>query len=119
MPKILVVEDDAELRKIYRSALERENIEVFEAVDGQDALDHFDAIDPDLVILDMMMPRISGEDLLPALRARPKGKNVRLVVITAFPQYREHALRFDVDQFLTKPVRPSEIVHAVRSALKT
>jgi two-component system, OmpR family, response regulator len=118
MPRILVVEDDAELRQIYRSALEREKLEVFEASDGQDALDNFTAIAPDLVILDMMMPRLDGEALLAEIRARPDGDRVRMVVITAFPQYREQALNFNVDQFLTKPVRPSEIVHAVLAALK-
>lgn len=118
MAKILIVEDDAELRQIYRSALEREDLDVYEAADGQAALDMFVEIAPDIMLLDMMMPRLSGEDVLIQLRDNPAAQNTRLVVITAYPQFREQALSYGVDQFLTKPVKPSEIVHAVLAALK-
>lgn len=119
MPKILVIEDDIELRRIYRSALEREQFEVFEAADGEEGLQKFEEIRPDLIILDMMMPRVGGPAVLEALHNRPGGHNTRLVVITAFPQYRESALSYNVDQFLTKPVRPSDIVQAVIAALES
>ena len=115
MPKILVIEDDIELRRIYRAALERENFEVFEAANGNDGLQKFEEIEPDLIILDMMMPVANGTVVLEYLAQQ--SKQVRLIVITAFPQYRESALNYNVDQFLTKPIRPSEIVQSVLSAL--
>lgn len=114
---VLVIEDDAELRQIYRQALEREDYTIYEAVDGADALERLEEILPDLVILDMMMPRMGGPTLLQMLRQNPRFSQVRLVVITAYPQFRESALNYEVDQFLTKPVRPAEIVQAVRAAL--
>lgn len=114
---VMVIEDDAELRQIYRQALEREDYVIYEAVDGADALERLEEVSPDLVILDMMMPRMGGPTLLQMLRQNPRYNHVRLVVITAYPQFRESALNYNVDQFLTKPVRPAEIVQAVRSAL--
>lgn len=115
---ILIVEDDEELRNIYRQALQREQYVVYEAVDGADALQQIDGIMPDLVILDMMMPRMGGPTVLQMLRQNPLYEKMRFVVITAYPQFRESALSYNVDQFLTKPVRPSEIVEAVRAALE-
>lgn len=115
---ILIVEDDEELRSIYRQALEREAFVVHEAADGADALEHLEKDVPDLAILDMMMPRMGGPTLLQMLRQNPALSEMRIVVITAYPQFRESALSYDVDQFLTKPVRPAEIVQAVRAALE-
>ncbi len=115
---ILIVEDDEELRNIYRQALQREQYVVYEAVDGADALQQIDGIMPDLVILDMMMPRMGGPTVLQMLRQNPLYEKMRFVVITAYPQFRESALSYNVDQFLTKPVRPSEIVEAVRAAIE-
>lgn len=114
---ILIVEDDSELRQIYRQALERYDYVIHEAFDGADALEKINDIQPDLIILDMMMPRMGGPTVLQIIRQTPELANVRLVVITAYPQFRESALNFNVDQFLTKPVRPQEIVQAVQMAL--
>ncbi len=114
---ILIVEDDSELRQIYRQALERHNYHILEAFDGADALEKINEVQPDLVILDMMMPRMGGPTVLQIIRQTPELANIRLVVITAYPQFRESALNYNVDQFLTKPVRPQEIVQAVQMAL--
>ncbi len=113
--KILVVEDDPELRNIYRQTLERGHYAVFEAQNGIEALQQFDAILPDLVILDMMMPTMNGADVLPRLREKPHGQHIPLIVITAYPKFRESALHYRVDHFLTKPVRPQEILQAVEA----
>ncbi|NDJ85513.1 MAG: response regulator [Chloroflexi bacterium] len=116
--RILIIEDDEELRQIYRQALEREAYEIYEAADGTIAVDALESIQPHLIVLDMMMPNMRGPDVLEAIRQNPTLTDVRLVVITAYPQFRESALSYEVDQFLTKPVRPSEIVQAIKLALE-
>jgi CheY-like chemotaxis protein len=114
---VLIVDDDTELRKIYRQTLERNGYHVREAEDGARAIEMLSEEVPDLIILDMMMPRMSGSTVLKLLNENPSYGNVRLVVITAYPHFRDTALNFNVDQFLAKPVRPSDVVNAVRTAL--
>lgn len=114
---ILVIDDDPELRKIYRHTLERADYRVVEAEDGESALRIIHEAKPNVIILDMMMPKMNGEMVLQAIRQNPSLTDARLVVITAYPQYRESALHFGVDQFLTKPVHPAEIVSAVGATL--
>ncbi|MBI5930228.1 MAG: response regulator [Chloroflexi bacterium] len=118
-PTVLVVEDDAELRMIYRQTLERVNYQVVEAFDGADAIQQTAEFTPDVIILDMMMPRMGGPTVLQLIRQNPALEKTRLVVITAYPQFRESALKYDVDLFLTKPVRPIEIINAVKTALES
>jgi CheY-like chemotaxis protein len=114
---VLVVEDDAELRMIYRQTLERANYAVVEAFDGADAIQQTAELVPDVVILDMMMPRMGGPTVLQLIRQNPALEKSRLVVITAYPQFRESALKYNVDLFLTKPVRPIEIINAIKTVL--
>jgi CheY-like chemotaxis protein len=114
---VLIVDDDTELRLIYRQTLERNGFRVREAQDGVQAMEMLNEEMPDLIILDMMMPRMSGSTVLKLLADNDKFANVRLVLITAYPHFRETAISFNVDQFLAKPVRPSDVVNAVRTAL--
>jgi CheY-like chemotaxis protein len=114
---VLVVEDDAELRMIYRQTLERANYTVVEAFDGADAIQQTAELVPDVVILDMMMPRMGGPTVLQLIRQNPALEKSRLVVITAYPQFRDSALKYNVDLFLTKPVRPIEIINAIKTVL--
>ena len=114
---VLIVDDDAELRRIYRQTLERSGYHVREAQDGVEAMEMLNTDIPALIILDMMMPRMSGSTVLKLLSENEKFANVRLVLITAYPHFRDTALNFNVDQFLAKPVRPSDVVNAVKTAL--
>lgn len=116
-PVVLIVEDDEELRLIYRQTLERHDFTVFEAKDGAVALQEIIDKKPDVIILDMMMPRMAGTALLQVLDDKSKFPESHLIVITAYPHFRETALSHDVDQFLVKPVRPADVVNAVKSAL--
>ncbi len=118
-PTVLIVEDDAELRMIYRQTLERENYQVVEASDGADAIQKTADFVPDVIILDMMMPHMGGPTLLQLLRQNPAMEKTRLVVITAYPNFRAAALKYNVDLFLTKPVRPIEIINAIKTALES
>jgi CheY-like chemotaxis protein len=115
---VLVVEDDAELRMIYRQTLERAAYLVYDAQDGADAIQKLTEIVPDVIVLDMMMPRMGGPTVLQLVRQNPALEKTRLIVITAYPQFRDSALKYEVDLFLTKPVRPIEIINAIKTALE-
>lgn len=117
MTTILIVDDDAELRGIYRHTLERQGYNVAEAEDGVEAIKQINSSKPDVLILDMMMPRMAGANVLKMLAESETLESIRRVVVTAYPNYRDTALNYNVDQFLVKPVRPSDIVNAVKFAL--
>lgn len=114
---ILIVEDDAEMRNIYRRTLERAGYEVVEARDGQDGLSKLEEHTPALLIVDMLMPNMNGAAFLERVRDNPEFVETPAIVITAFPRHRETAVDFAAYQFLTKPVRPNDILAAVRKAL--
>ncbi len=80
---VLVVDDDLDLRARLRTQLERGGLQVIEAADGQEALAEVDRSVPGLVLLDLMMPVMDGFAFLKALRARPHGRNIPVVVLTA------------------------------------
>lgn len=102
--KILLVEDDTALAGVYRSRLELEGFEVQEVNNGEEALSA--AIDhrPDLILLDAMMPKISGFDVLDILRNTPDTANIRVIMLTALsqPKDKERAESLGVDDYLVK-----------------
>ena len=81
--KILLVEDDAALSGVYRSRLEMEGFEIAEVANGEDALSSAIKFKPDLILLDAMMPKISGFDVLDILRNTPQTANIRIIMLTA------------------------------------
>lgn len=102
--KILLVEDDTALAAVYRSRLELEGFEIREVNNGEDALSAAIAFKPDLVLLDAMMPKISGFDVLDILRNTPETTNVRVIMLTALsqPKDKERAEQLGVDDYLVK-----------------
>ena len=102
--KILLVEDDTALSAVYRSRLEIEGFDVREANNGEDALSATVECRPDLILLDVMMPKISGFDVLDILRNTPETANVRIIMLTALsqPKDRERAESLGVDDYLVK-----------------
>lgn len=102
--KILLVEDDTALAAVYRSRLELEGFEIHEVHNGEDALSATVAFRPDLIVLDAMMPKISGFDVLDILRNTPETTNVRVIMLTALSQQkdRERAEALGVDEYLVK-----------------
>lgn len=114
---ILIVDDDAELRMLYRLILEREGYTVVEAANGVDALRFLNTQTPDLIIMDVLMPLLGGEGVMRKLQQLPVLDNVRIIVLTAYPRFRDSVFFLRADQFLVKPVTPQQIVAAVRAAL--
>ena len=102
--KILLVEDDMALSAVYRSRLEIEGFDVREANNGEDALSATVEYRPDLILLDVMMPKISGFDVLDILRNTPETANVRIIMLTALsqPKDKERAESLGADDYLVK-----------------
>ena len=118
--KILLVEDDTALASVYRSRLELEGFDVCEANNGEDALSLAVSEHPDLVLLDVMMPKISGFDVLDILRNTPETTNIRVIMLTALsqPKDKERAEQLGVDDYLVKSqVVIDDVIERVRHHL--
>lgn len=102
--KLLLVEDDVALAAVYKSRLELEGLDVKEVNNGEEALSAAMEYHPDLVLLDAMMPKISGFDVLDILRNTPETANVKIIMLTALsqPKDRERAEALGVDDYLVK-----------------
>ncbi len=102
--KILLVEDDHALANVYSSRLELEGFEVKHVVNGEDALSSAMGYKPDLILLDVMMPKITGFDVLDILRNTPETSGVKIIMLTALSQSkdRERAEQLGVDDYLVK-----------------
>ncbi len=114
--RVLVVDDDDVIRQLITINLELEGFEVTTAVDGQDCLDKVKDVDPVVVTLDIMMPRVDGWETAGRLRADPDTAGVKVVLLSARAQ--EADLRrgdgLGVDSYLTKPFDPDDLIATVR-----
>ena len=102
--KILLVEDDTALAAVYKSRLELEGFEIREVNNGEEALSAAIEFKPDLILLDAMMPKISGFDVLDILRNTPDTTNIKVIMLTALsqPKDKERAEALGVDDYLVK-----------------
>src|SRR3954452_15903404 len=116
-PLILVVDDEQSYRDALRVALEREGFRVETASDGAEAVEKFDAHKPALVLLDVMLPRISGIDVCRELRTRSQ---VPIIMVTARTAEIDAVVGLEVgaDDYVNKPFRLRELVARVRAALR-
>ena len=113
---MLVVDDDEVIRQLIAVNLTLEGFDVATAVDGQDCLDKVAAIDPDVITLDVMMPRLDGWVTAGQLRRNPQTSRIRVVLITARAQEddKNRGREIGVDAYLTKPFDPGEMIRVVR-----
>ena len=118
-PRILVVEDVPLGLAVLRMHLEAEGFEVLTARDGVEALDQAREGHPDLVLLDLMLPRLSGERVCQELRADPRTQGLPIVVVSARVQEAERLRAFaaGADAFITKPYDRERLVSEVRTRL--
>jgi two-component system response regulator RegX3 len=116
-PLILVVDDEQSYRDALAVALQREGFLVETAADGPDAIERFDAARPALVLLDVMLPKISGIDVCRELRARSR---VPIIMVTARNAEIDAVVGLEVgaDDYVTKPFRLRELIARVRAALR-
>jgi DNA-binding response OmpR family regulator len=114
--RVLVVDDDEVIRQLIAVNLQLEGFDVETAVDGQDCLDRVSEIDPDVITLDVMMPRLDGWETAIQLRRSPNTAHIKVVLITARAQEddKAHGAQVGADAYLTKPFDPNEMIRVVR-----
>ncbi|MFG2329003.1 response regulator [Streptomyces sp. NPDC048604] len=113
--RVLVVDDNRVIRQLIRVNLELEGFEVVTAADGAECLDVVHQVCPDVVTLDVVMPRLDGLRTAARLRDDPQTSGVPVAIISACTPYEvEGGLAAGVDAFLAKPFEPAELVRVVR-----
>ena len=120
MPKkILIVDDEPNIVISLEFLMKKEGFEVAIANDGEDALAKVDSFGPDLVLLDVMMPRKSGFEVCEALRADPVKSSLKIVMLTAKGRDTEVAkgLAIGADAYMTKPFSTKELLAMVKAML--
>jgi type II secretory ATPase GspE/PulE/Tfp pilus assembly ATPase PilB-like protein len=117
--KVLLVEDEDALRRVMKDLLEREGFTVFEAADGVIALDEIDRSAPDIVVLDLNLPRLDGYGVLSHLRSRPATATLPVIVLTAKGDEDSEVRVFEygASDYLTKPFRPRALSARLHSLL--
>jgi CheY-like chemotaxis protein len=117
--RVLLVEDEDALRRVMKDLLEREGFLVHEAADGVIALDEIDRLAPDLVVLDLNLPRLDGYGVLSHLRARPATQKLPVIVLTAKGDEDSEVRVFEygASDYLTKPFRARALSARIHSLL--
>lgn len=121
MAKIMLVEDDTNLREIYQARLSAEGYETVTAGDGEEALAMAVKEKPDLIIADVMMPKISGFDMLDILRSTPEVKDTKIIMMTALSQAEDRARagKLGADRYLVKSqVTLEDVVKTAKEVLE-
>lgn len=118
-PTILVVEDDQMIRELVSIYLEKAGYEVIAATNGEDAKESFRTLQPCLVILDRMLPKISGEELCSWFRSQ-KRNEVSIIMLSAKAKTQDKidGLKMGADDYMTKPFEPEELVAHVEAVLR-
>jgi two-component system phosphate regulon response regulator PhoB len=119
-PTILVVEDEDALATLLQYNLEKEGYEVLVASDGEEALVSVDEKLPDLIVLDWMLPKISGIEVCRRLRQRPESRNAPIIMLTARGEESDRIRGLDTgaDDYVVKPVSMSELAARVRAVMR-
>ena len=119
-PLVLVVEDEAALATMLRYNLEKQGYRVEEAADGQEALLRIAETQPDLVLLDWMLPQLSGIEVCRRLRGRQETRNVPIIMLTARGEEGDRVRGLDAgaDDYVSKPFSPTELVARIRAVLR-
>nr|WP_251063546.1 MULTISPECIES: response regulator [unclassified Streptomyces] len=118
--RVLVVDDNKVIRQLIRVNLELEGLEVVTAADGAECLDVVHQVRPDLITLDVVMPRLDGLRTAARLRSDPRTRDLPLAIVSACTQYEiDSGLDVGVDAFLAKPFEPAELVSLVRKLLES
>jgi two-component system phosphate regulon response regulator PhoB len=119
-PSILIVEDETALVELLRYNLEAEGFEVRASLDGDEALTLVAERVPDLIVLDWMLPSVSGLEICRQLRRKPESRNVPIILLTARAEEADRVRGFEsgADDYVTKPFSPAELVARVRAVLR-
>ncbi len=122
LPKstVLIVDDNAQNVELLQAFLESLPVKLMTAVDGVDALEKVEQFKPDLILLDIMMPRMSGFQVCKKLKSEAKTKDIQILMVTALNELGdiEQAAECGTDDFVSKPVNKFELVTRVKSLLR-
>ncbi len=120
MPQILIVEDEPALVTMLRYNLEKEGYRVDDAGDGEEALLRVEESIPDLVLLDWMLPRLSGLEVCRRLRRRPETRDLPIIMLTARGEEADRVRGLDTgaDDYVSKPFSPKELLARIRALLR-
>lgn len=115
--KILIVDDEPKITEVVRSYLENSNYQVYEAGNGKEALELFDRVQPSLIILDLMLPDLSGEEICRILRRKSR---VPIIMLTAKAEEENilTGLNIGADDYVTKPFSPKQLIARVEALLR-
>lgn len=121
MPTVLYAEDDPDHRAMMRLALKNSDITLIEAVDGLEALQKIQEQSPDLILLDLFMPRLDGFAVMEAVKANSRTQHIPIVVLSAWPtgDNRKRTRLAGAADFITKPYEPIELVKRIRELVTT
>jgi two-component system, OmpR family, alkaline phosphatase synthesis response regulator PhoP len=119
-PKILIADDNVQNVELLEAYLSDFHCEIRTAGDGEETLQVVEEFEPDLLLLDVMMPRLSGFEVCKKLRANPKTKDLLILMVTALNEASdfERGVQAGTDDFLTKPVNKTELLCRIRSILR-
>ena len=120
LAKILVVEDDKSISDLITLHLKKNDFEYLVVHNGEDALSHLDNFMPDFIILDWMIPGLSGLEVLRRIRNKQEYKNLPILMLTAKNSEQDKIISFEsgLDDYITKPFLPSELIARVKAILK-
>lgn len=118
--RILLVDDEADFVEILRTRLENNNFEVITALDGEEALERAEKEEPDLIILDVMLPKISGFDVCRKLKVDENFKNIPIIMLSA--KFQQNDVKFGMamgaDDYITKPFESNVLLEKINELLK-
>lgn len=117
--RVLVADDEPDVRELVVYRMRRAGYEVIEATNGEEAFELARAEAPDLIVADVMMPRVDGYELTRRLRAEPATQRIPVILLTAKTQEADVSQGFDAgaDDYLKKPFNPDELVQRARAVL--
>ncbi len=119
-PRILIADDNAANRELLEAYLANIECEVETAVDGQDTLNKVGVFKPDLILLDVMMPKMNGFEVCRQLKSDPKSSKIMILMVTALSELGdiERAVAAGTDDFLSKPINKIELNKRVANMLR-
>ena len=117
--KILIAEDNPQGLELLEAYLDGADYDIDTARDGEDTLRKVQAFQPDLILLDVMMPKISGFEVCKRLKAKPETQGIIIHMITALDQHHDidRAVEVGTNDFLTKPINKAELLLRIKAAL--
>ncbi len=118
--KIMVVDDEPNIVQTLQDRLEMNEYEVVTAGNGKEGLERFEEEHPDVILLDVIMPIMDGHEMLEALRKRPTGQNVSVIMLTARSQTQDiaRANACGIDDYIVKPFDLSELLEKIESVVE-